>query len=330
MKTWVLVTIACLAGILIGALAPLDESGKAPPPPREDGFSIGGGWLTGAYFPVAGAICNQVNAKEGLGENCTVRPSHGSIENIRALRSGLDSFAIVQSDWQFHAYHGTSIFSDEGAFTNLRSVMTLYGEAASLLVRPELDAERMNDLKGLRINIGEEGSGTAATWRAVAQESGWSGDDLSALEQRAPLDAIAGLCSGELDALFWIVGHPSSVTLEVIEGCGATLLPVEASAVAALVEGNPYFLKVTLPADGYPRQTRALETLGVGASLVTREEVPADLVEATVTAVLEDLDAFRSAHPALTGFAEANAIEGGLSAPLHEGAEAALNKRSKQ
>jgi TRAP transporter TAXI family solute receptor len=327
MKTWILVSIAGLAGVLIGAFAPLGDESNAPPPRTGDTFSIGGGWLTGNYYPAAGAICNQLQATEGFEEDCLVRPSHGSIENLQALREGLNSFAIVQSDWQFHAYHGTSLFEEEGAFTTLRSIMTLYGEAASLLVRPGVDAEDMNDLKGLRISIGEEGSGTAATWQAVAEAAGWSGADLAAAQKLGSLDAIAGLCAGDLDAIFWIVGHPSSVTLEVIERCGATLLPVHASAVDTLVEENPYFLKITLLADGYPGQTEAIETLGVGASLVTRQDVPAALVEGLTAAVLDDIDGFRAAHPALTGFGKASAIGGGLSAPLHDGAKSALEER---
>ncbi len=328
MKTWVLVSIAGLAGVLIGALAPLGGENGAPPPRTGEAFSIGGGWLTGNYYPAAGAICNQLRTSEDVEEICSVRPSHGSIENLRALRAGLDSFAIAQSDWQFHAYHGTSLFEAEGAFTNLRSVMTLYGEAASLLVRPGVDAAEMNDLKGLRINAGEEGSGTAETWQAIAQAAGWSDADRAGIEKRGSLDAVAGLCAGELDAIFWIVGHPSSVTLEVIERCGARLLPVDAAAVNSLVEENPYFLKITLLADGYPGQTEPLETLGVGAALVTREDVPAELVEGLLAAVLDDVDRFRAAHPALTGFGKASGIESGLSAPLHEGAKAALEERA--
>ena len=327
MKTWILVSIAGLAGVLIGALAPFDRPDSSPPPRAGEAFSIGGGWLTGNYYPAAGAICNQLQATGGFEEDCLVRPSHGSIENLRALRAGLNSFAIVQSDWQFHAYHGTSLFEKEGAFPALRSVMTLYGEAASLLVRPGVDAEDMNDLKGLRISIGEEGSGTAATWDAVAGAASWSGADLTATQKLGSLDAIAGLCDGELDAIFWIVGHPSSVTLEVIERCGARLLPVNASVVGTLVEENPYFLRITLLADGYPGQTKAIETLGVGASLVTHQDVPAALVEGLTAAVLDDIDGFRASHPALTGFGKASAIGGGLSAPLHDGAKAALEER---
>ncbi len=330
MKTWVLVAIAGLAGVLIGALAPLDETSAPPPttPPAGqsgDSFTIAGGWLTGAYYPAAGAICNQA-VGGGAAAACSVRPSHGSIENIESLRSGQDSFAIVQTDWQYHAYNGSSLFDGQGAFPNLRSVMTLYGEAASLLVREGVEASHMEDLKGLRINIGEAGSGTAATWQALAEAADWSGEDLGQISQEPPLEAIAALCAGELDALFWIVGHPSSVTLEVISNCGARLLPVDGEAAASLIEDNAYFLQVTIPAQSYPGQEDALKTLGVGASLVTRADVPADLVKGVTAAVLANIDAFRGSHPSLTGFATMVEIEGGLTAPLHEGAGAALDE----
>lgn len=47
---------------------------------------------------------------------CSVESTGGSIYNLNTLRAGELDFGVVQSDWQYHAYNGTSKFSKYGPF----------------------------------------------------------------------------------------------------------------------------------------------------------------------------------------------------------------------
>jgi TRAP transporter TAXI family solute receptor len=117
-----------------------------------------------------------------------------------------------------------------------------------------------------------------------------------------------------------------SITSDAILRCGAVLLPVAGAAIDALVEENPYFRSVTIAAGTYPGQDDAVESFGVGATLVTRADVSDDLVADLVSAVLEDFDSFTGIHPALSGLTPSELASAGLSAPLHPGAERAYEK----
>ena len=79
--------------------------------------SIGTGGVTGVYYPTGGAICRLVNRdRKEHGIRCSVESTGGSVFNINAIRQGELEFGVAQSDWQFHAFNGTSRFEEQGAF----------------------------------------------------------------------------------------------------------------------------------------------------------------------------------------------------------------------
>jgi uncharacterized protein len=61
-------------------------------------------------------------------------------------------------------------------------------------------------------------------------------------------------------------------------------------------------------------------TFGVKATFVTSADVPDDVVYDVTKAVFENLDVFRSLHPAFAKLDPAHMIKDGLSAPIHPGA----------
>ena len=76
----------------------------------EDTFvTIGTGGQTGVYFVVGQSIARLVNrgsAEHGI--KVTAPSTGGSIANINAIKAGDMQMGVAQSDWQYHAYNGTS------------------------------------------------------------------------------------------------------------------------------------------------------------------------------------------------------------------------------
>ena len=63
-----------------------------------------------------------------------------------------------------------------------------------------------------------------------------------------------------------------------------------------------------------------MTTFGVMATFVSHESVAEDVVYEVVRAVMENIDDFRSLHPAFANLDPAKMITNGLSAPLPPGA----------
>jgi TRAP transporter TAXI family solute receptor len=121
-------TAVSFAMMLAGLLALVPSSVAAAP----KFISIGTGGVTGVYYPTGGAICRLVNRNHKVnGLRCSVESTGGSVYNINTVRAGELEFGVAQSDWQYHAYHGTSKFKEQGKFEDLRSVFSLHPEPVS-------------------------------------------------------------------------------------------------------------------------------------------------------------------------------------------------------
>ena len=123
-------------------------------------ISIGTGGVTGVYYPTGGAICRLVNRdRKEHGIRCAVESTGGSVYNINTVRAGELEFGVAQSDWQYHAYRGTSKFADKGKFEKLRAVFSVHPEPFTLIVRKGSGITSFEGLKGKKVNVGNPGSG---------------------------------------------------------------------------------------------------------------------------------------------------------------------------
>ncbi len=282
--------------------------------------SIGTGGVTGVYYPTGGAICRLVNkGRKEHGIRCSAESTGGSIYNINTVRAGELEFGVAQSDWQYHAYNGTSKFEDKGKFENLRAVFSVHAEPVTIIARDDSNISNISDLKGKRVNIGNPGSGTRGTWEVIEETMGWQRSDLALAGSMKSSETAAAVCDGKIDAYFWLVGHPSALTQESLASCAAHLVDATGPAITKLIADTPYYRQATIPAGMYNNK-EDITTFGVGATFVSSADVPADVVYVIVKAVFENIDQFRKLHPAFAHLDPKAMIKDGLSAPLHDGA----------
>jgi TRAP transporter TAXI family solute receptor len=283
-------------------------------------ISIGTGGVTGVYYPTGGAICRLVNKnRKEHGIRCSAESTGGSIYNINTIRAGELEFGVAQSDWQFHAYNGTSKFEEQGKFENLRAVFSVHPEPVTILARADAGIDNISDIKGKRLNIGNPGSGTRGTWEVIEEALGWERSDLKLASEMKSAETGQALCDGKIDAYFWLVGHPSALTQESLATCDSKLVNATGDEIAKLVADNPYYREATIPAGMYNNE-EDITTFGVGATFVSSADVPEEVVYVVVKAVFENFDSFKKLHPAFANLTEEEMIADSLSAPLHDGA----------
>jgi TRAP transporter TAXI family solute receptor len=290
---------------------------------QEDQFiNIGTGGVTGVYYPTGGAICRLVNAnREEHGFRCSVESTGGSIYNINALRQGELDFGVVQSDWQYHAYNGSSQFEDEGPFEELRAVFAVHPEPINIVARADSGIETLEDLKGKRVNIGNPGSGTRATSEVLMNTLGWSTDDFALASELKSAEQSQALSDNKIDAFIFPVGHPNGSIQEATTTVDAKLVPIKGPEIDQLVDEAPYYSTATIPAGMYRGTDEDVQTFGVRATFVTTSDVSEDAVYVVTKAVFENFDDFRKLHPAFANLEKEDMVTQSLSAPLHEGAK---------
>ena len=290
-------------------------------------ISIGTGGVTGVYYPTGGAICRLVNKmRKETGIRCSAESTGGSIYNINTIRAGELEFGVAQSDWQYHAYHGTSKFEDKGKFEDLRAVFSVHPEPVTIIARDDSGVMNITDLKGKRVNIGNVGSGTRGTWEVIEEAMGWKRSDLRLASELKSAETGQAVCDNKIDSYFWLVGHPSALTQESLATCPTHLVNATGPVIDKLVADNSYYRTAMIPAGMYNNEKDVM-TFGVGATFVTSAKVSEKVVYTVVKAVFDNFDQFRKLHPAFANLKEQEMIRDSLSAPLHAGAEKYYKER---
>ena len=239
-----------------------------PAPPRHLVFATG--QQGGAYY-LFGTQYKALLAQEGI--DAEVRPTSGSVENIRLLKNGEADVAFVQGGT------GTSADAPE-----LRSLASLYYEPVWVFVRDEAGIHRLADLKGHRVGIDEEGSGTRKMARLLLAANGID-PETATLSPLGGEAAVKALRDEQLDAAFFVISPRAAAVHDAITSPGVSLLSINRAPAYAL---QYRFLSVLtlpegamdLPADLPQHQTTLLTP---AATLVVRQDFHPAMAELLLT-----------------------------------------------
>ncbi len=289
----------------------------------ETSINIGTGGETGVYYQVGQNICKLVDRAD-IDINCTAPSTGGSIFNINAIIVGDLQFGVAQSDWQYHAFNGTSKFEKAGKQEKLRAVFSMHPEPFSMIARADAGIKSFADLKGKRVNLGNPSSGTRGTMDQLLDALGWTKTDFKLASELKPAEMAQALCNNDVDAYAYAIGHPNASFTEASTTCKTNLITLNDETtfpvVEKLIEENSFYSKAMIPAGLYGNEEPA-ETFGVGATVVSSTDVPEEVVYKVVKTVFENLDRLKRSHPAFANLEAENMVKDFLSAPLHPGAE---------
>jgi len=279
---------------------------------------IGGGSESGVYYQVAVNVCKLVNEKlGGQGYDCKGQPALGSVVNIKAMSQGYLDFAVVQSDHNGQAYNGEKNWKGK-PYKGLRSVFSIYPETVMLVTRADTGITSVTDLRGKRVNIGNPGSGYRENAEDTLRIYGIDRKDISERELE-PREAAQALSRGKVDAFFYTVGNPWDGGVQLAKDTKIRMIPIDAPGIKKFVADNPYYVVAAIPGGIYTGVDKDVPTFAVKATLVTSDREPDEVVYNVVKTIFENLDRFRTMHPAFRSLQPQEMLKG-LSAPLHPGA----------
>ncbi len=208
-----------IAIALAGFLAALFLMDPAPP----QKIRFGAGAPGGAYHAYAERY-RRLLAEQGV--EVELVDTAGSIDNLRLLEDGFIDAALVQG--------GLTGVSEE---KSLRSLGGLFEEPFWVFVRAGVAARDFGDLKGSRLSIGPDGSGTRAL--ASALQTAYGGDWAATARLGLPTsEAEAALRTGEIDAAAFAASPDAPYVQALLRAEGIRLLPFErAEAIARRGDG---------------------------------------------------------------------------------------------
>lgn len=313
-----------LSGICFAMICMLAISQPSAPASAEENIiTVGTAGVTGVYYPAGGAICRLVNRnRREHGLRCVVESTGGSISNLESLRSSELDMGIVQSDWLYHAYKGTEVFSDAGPDTRLRVVFALHSEPFTVIVNKNSNIHSFEDLKGKRVYMGNQGSGMRATMEELMRLEGWNKNAFLNVPDVSMQNQAQALCENKVDAIIYAVGHPNGAVQQITSLCPTRLIGVAGSNVEALIKQSPFYSHAMIPGGMYPNNPDPIKTFGVRAVLVATQDMPEDIVYEFVRGVFDNLDNFKTLHPVFAALdPEKMMHDAEVIAPMHEGAK---------
>jgi uncharacterized protein len=282
-------------------------------------FRIGTGGTAGTYYPVGGMIANAVSQPGKI--IATAQASNGSLANVNGVASGAMEAGFTQSDVATWAYTGTGAFEGKPKVADLRMIANLYPESIHLVVKKGSGIKSVADLKGKRVALDEPGSGTLIDARMVLAAYGVKESDIKP-EYIKPNQAGDKLKDGSLDAFFFVGGAPAGAIAELASsGTGIELVPLGGPQAEALLKSSPWFAVDHIAAGTY-KDVAAVQTLAVGAQLVTNAKVDADTVYQITKAMYSESaqKALQAGHAKGKFITKENAVKG-VGIPYHPGAE---------
>ena len=283
---------------------------------------IGTGAVTGIYFPAAGAVQRLIN-EANTPFRLAVQSTAGSLANLKALASGDLDMAIAQSDWAYFASKGGNEQFPTGN-TDLRVLLGLHSEVLTIVARKDANIASLNDLKGKKVNVGPAASGTRNLMDLLFKSLSWSMADMGTLMDLEPGAQSAALCSGQVDAIVFIVPHPNAAVQEALSRCASTIVPVTGPAVSSLIAGSPFYSATSIPAKLYAEAPQEVPTFGVRALLLTTSRMTDGAATAIMQTVFNNVDKLNAIHPALAKLTKNDLLADKLGIPLHAGAETYL------
>jgi TRAP-type uncharacterized transport system substrate-binding protein len=191
------------------------------------------GLQEGAYFRFAQDYADYL---QNHGVTLELRPTAGSLENYRLLRSDPEvDLAIVQG--------GTAPDDVRGA-SDIESLASLYFEPVWVFYRGDETYSDLRELRDKRIAIGRAGSGTDAMALLLLGENGIDTSSGATFVHAGGLDAVRQLKLGQVDAAVFVTSPRSELIGELVGMENVRLLNFDRHA--AYARRHPFLTSVIL------------------------------------------------------------------------------------
>lgn len=236
-----------------------------PAPPRHVVMTSGG--ESGAYYQFAKRYA-AILARSGI--TLEVLTSEGSVQNLERLKSGEAQIGFVQGGVIEPV--DESRIDEEPENWGLLSLGSMFYEPVWVFYQGKT-IERLSELRGKRIAIGQEGSGIRQLAQRLLEDN-----DIDFRQNTVPisgLDAAEELQQGRIDAAFIIAAEHAPVVQVLLRSPGVKLMNFSQSF--AYERRYPFLTRLTMPQgvadlvlDIPPADTRVLAPT---ASLVVRDDL---------------------------------------------------------
>ena len=270
------------------------------------------GGESGTYYAF-GSVISQ-HATNNAGINVVGVVGNGSQANVMELEDQNAELAFCQSDVMAYAYEGKNLF--EKPITCFSTVGALYTEQVQIVTLDE-SIKTPADLKGKKVSIGAAGSGVYFNAIDILGAYGLTESDIEPTYQSFG-DSADALKDGKIDAAFVVAGAPTTAITDLATTKQVQLVSLDKEHIDQLLAASPYYAECTIAADVYGT-SEDINTVGVGAVVLARDDVSEDAVYALCKDIFDNAPNLVESH-AKYGEISLDYAASITSVPYHKGA----------
>ncbi|NRG44335.1 TAXI family TRAP transporter solute-binding subunit [Bacillus sp. CRN 9] len=291
----------------------LGSSHKASIAPSEE-ISVGmktlvvaTGDMSGVYFPLGqglSAIFEKYN-----GSAAGTRVTNASIQNAKLVSEKQADLGICMVD---------VLSLKEINQQNLRALTGLYSNYIQI-VTTDRSIQSLEDLRGKRVSLGTEGSGTKLTAERVMEAANLMDKDID-FSYLSFTQSAAGLRNGTIDAAFLSSGLPNPVIQELIMEMDVNLVSIPKEVAEGMKAAYGVYSWEEISADTYESLEESVSTVTVKNVLLTNADLPDKEAYQLLQTIYQHLDEWKDFHPAAESIHPDEAMED-IPIEFHNGAK---------
>ena len=224
----------------------------------------------GGGFPLYGnAFAEVMNAADPT-LSVVPRNTKGSNENIPMLEADQLDLALVAGEPSYEAFMGIG-----RPATRLKILTAMYSSPGMFVVRADSPYRSIRDLIGQPVAFGARGSGLPILSRYVLDGIGLKQDeDFKSIYLDRAGDGPAMVQDGRAVALWGAgIGWPGFAAIAAAPG-GARFIAPDAGEIARIRARHTFFKPLAIPANSYPNQPVAIDSVGSWSFILVRESLP--------------------------------------------------------
>jgi len=274
------------------------------------------GGTSGVYYPI-GVGLSQIYSDGIAGSKTSVQATKASVENLNLLQAGRGELALALGDSVADAKNGVEDAGFKAPLTKLRALGGAYPNYIQIVASQESGIKSLADLKGKTISVGAPKSGTELNARAIFKAAGLTYEDMGKVQYLPFAESVELIKNRQLDATLQSSGLGMAAIRDLSSVMPLNYVAIPPEVVSKI--GNPAYQSAMIPANTYDGQPAAVPTVAITNILVTRADLPDDVVYQMTRLLFENLTRLGNSHSAAKDIKLETAAKN-LPIDLHPGA----------
>ncbi|MEL7037873.1 MAG: TAXI family TRAP transporter solute-binding subunit [Cyanobacteria bacterium J06592_8] len=237
-------------------------------------LTIATGGKDGEYYAFSQAL-SEVVARHKPEIQIKVIETEGSKQNLELLKSKDADLALIQSDYSIPS--------------STKAVAFLFPEMFHLIATRQSGIENVSDLRGKRIALMSEGSGSYNLFWFLSEHYGIKPNELETVAVPSK-QAYTLLNQGKVDALFQVIALGNKGIDQALKSGENRLVPIDQATALQLFQ--PALEASNIPIGTYdgsiPIPTEDLPVVALRAVLITRKDIDKNIIHEITRILFEE------------------------------------------